>query len=132
MRLEGVGNSSVTTIPNNTNQVANRSIGNEKRAENERREFPGQKRRPEEGKHIEGDKRYSEEEVIDFIEKANSEFVAYDRKFEFSIHEKTKQIMVKILDSTTNEVIRELPPEKVLDMVAGLWEMAGIIVDRKI
>ena len=78
------------------------------------------------------DKRYSEEEAIELIEKANNQFVAYDRKFEFSIHEKTRQIMIKVLDSTTNEVIKELPPEKVLDIVAGIWEVAGIMVDRKI
>ncbi len=78
------------------------------------------------------EKRYSEDEVIDIIEQANNQFVAYDRKFEFSIHEKTKQIMVKVLDSVTNEVIKELPPEKVLDIVAGIWEVAGIMVDKKI
>ncbi|WP_353092985.1 flagellar protein FlaG [Tissierella praeacuta] len=78
------------------------------------------------------DKRFSEEDAIDLIEKANKDFVAYDRRFEFSIHEKTKEIMVKVIDVTTEEVIRELPPEKILDMVAAMWEVAGIIVDRKI
>lgn len=78
------------------------------------------------------DKRFSEEDAIDLIEKANKDFVAYDRRFEFSIHEKTREIMVKVIDVTTEEVIRELPPEKILDMVAAMWEVAGIIVDRKI
>ena len=40
--------------------------------------------------------------------------------------------MVKVIDQNTDEIIREIPPEKILDMVAALWEMAGIIVDRKI
>ena len=128
MRLEGAGGSTAATIPS-SNTYEQVGMG-EKKVSNEKSEFPKQKR-PEDIKNIE-DKKYSEEEVIDFIEKANDQFVAYDRKFEFSIHEKTKQIMVKILDSTTNEVIKELPPEKVLDIVAGLWEVAGIIVDRKI
>ena len=128
MRLDGVGGSSVVAIP--SSNVVNQPVVGENRVGNERREVQKQ-RIPEEVKHVE-EKKYSEEEVIKFIEKANSEFVAYDRKFEFSIHEKTKQIMVKILDSTTNEVIKELPPEKVLDIVAGLWEVAGIIVDKKI
>lgn len=73
-----------------------------------------------------------EEEAIKLIEKANKEFIVYDRKFEFSIHEATKQIMVKIIDVNTDEVIREIPPEKILDIVASIWEVAGIIVDRKI
>ena len=87
-------------------------------------------------KHVEvkhpEDRDMSQEDVIKTIEKANKEFVTYDRRFEFSIHEKTRQIMVKVIDANNDEVIRELPPEKVLDMVAALWEVAGILIDRKI
>ncbi|MBU5427775.1 flagellar protein FlaG [Tissierella pigra] len=89
------------------------------------------KRNPEEFVQR-GNKSISEEEVIGLIEKANKDFIIYDRRFEFSIHEKTKQIMVKVIDVTTDEVIRELPPEKILDIVASMWEVAGIIVDKKI
>lgn len=98
---------------------------------NEEIKIPKQTRQNEEQRYVE-EKRFSQEEVIDIIEKANKDFVAYDRRFEFSIHEATKEIMVKVIDVTTDEVIRELPPEKVLDMVAAIWEVAGIIVDRKI
>ncbi|NMB08646.1 MAG: flagellar protein FlaG [Tissierellia bacterium] len=76
-------------------------------------------------------KRYTEDEIINTIEKANKEFIAYDRRFEFSIHEKTKQIMVKIIDVTNDEVIREIPPEKILDLVAAIWEISGILVDER-
>ena len=73
----------------------------------------------------------AERAVIDAIEKANKAILGSFRRFEFSIHEETKEIMVKVIDSETNEVIREIPPEKILDMVARLWEMAGIIVDER-
>lgn len=73
----------------------------------------------------------SEKVVIDAIEKANNAISGANRRFEFSIHEKTKEIMVKVINSDTNEVIREIPPEKILDMVATMWEMAGIIVDER-
>ena len=76
-------------------------------------------------------KRYTEDEIINTIETANKELIAYDRRFEFSIHEKTKQIMVKIIDVTNDEVIREIPPEKILDLVAAIWEISGIIVDER-
>jgi flagellar protein FlaG len=39
--------------------------------------------------------------------------------------------MVKVINSDTNEIIREIPPEKTLDLVAKMWEMAGIIVDER-
>lgn len=49
----------------------------------------------------------------------------------FGIHEKTNRVMIKIVDKTTKEVIKELPPEKTLDMIAKVWDMAGILVDER-
>jgi flagellar protein FlaG len=72
-----------------------------------------------------------EHEVIEAIEKANKHFKLYDRRLEFSIHEKTKQIMVKVINTEDDSIVREIPSEKILDMVAKLWEMTGIFVDEK-
>lgn len=74
-------------------------------------------------------KEISEAEVIEAIEKANQKLLLYDSRVEFSIHEQTRQIMVKIYKN--DEVIREIPPEKILDMVAKMMELAGILVDEK-
>jgi flagellar protein FlaG len=49
----------------------------------------------------------------------------------FGIHEATNRVMIKIVDKETKEVIKELPPEKTLDMIAKVWELAGILVDEK-
>ena len=49
----------------------------------------------------------------------------------FGIHEDTNRVMIKIMDKDTKEVIKEFPPEKTLDMIAKLWEMAGILVDER-
>lgn len=49
----------------------------------------------------------------------------------FGIHDKTNRVTIKIVDKKTKEVIKELPPEKTLDMIAKVWEMAGIMVDEK-
>lgn len=77
-------------------------------------------------------KKYSEEDIKTAIGNVNKALNPYDRKLEFSIHEATNLISVKVIDTNTDKVIREIPPEKILDMVAKLWEMAGIIVDKKI
>jgi len=50
---------------------------------------------------------------------------------EFGIHEKTNRITIKMVDKNTKKVIKELPPEKMLDMMARIWEMSGLIVDEK-
>lgn len=59
------------------------------------------------------------------INKSNEEAV-------FGVHEETNRIMIKIQDKDTKEVIKEFPPEKTLDMIAKLWEMAGILVDERL
>lgn len=49
----------------------------------------------------------------------------------FGIHEETNRVTIKIVDRETKEVIKELPPEKTLDMIAKAWELAGILVDER-
>ena len=49
----------------------------------------------------------------------------------FGFHEETNRVTIKIIDKDTKEVIKELPPEKTLDMIAKVWELAGILVDEK-
>ena len=49
----------------------------------------------------------------------------------FGVHEATKRVTIKIVDKDTKKVVKEFPPEKTLDMIAKVWEMAGILVDEK-
>lgn len=49
----------------------------------------------------------------------------------FGIHDKTNRVTIKLIDKDTKEVIKELPPEKTLDMIAKVWEMAGLLVDER-
>lgn len=49
----------------------------------------------------------------------------------FGIHEKTNRVTIKIIDRDSKDVIKEFPPEKTLDMIAKVWELAGLLVDEK-
>ena len=49
----------------------------------------------------------------------------------FGVHEETNRVTIKIVDKQTKEVIKEFPPEQTLDMIAKVWEMAGLMVDEK-
>ncbi|MGI6112683.1 MAG: flagellar protein FlaG [Mahellales bacterium] len=66
------------------------------------------------------------------VENANHMIMDSNRRFDFSVHEETQTIMVKVIDTENGEVIREIPPEKILDLVAKLWELAGIMVDERV
>ncbi|MGM0884184.1 MAG: flagellar protein FlaG [Bacillota bacterium] len=73
----------------------------------------------------------SDEQLVKAIENAIKAMQGKATNLEFTVHEETKRIAVKVLDSESGEVIREIPPEKTLDFVAKLWEMAGILIDEK-
>lgn len=50
----------------------------------------------------------------------------------FSRHEESGRTMVKVLNKETDEVIREIPSEKVLDIATKIGEMVGILFDEKV
>lgn len=49
----------------------------------------------------------------------------------FGIHDGTNRVTIKIVNKETKEVIKEFPPEKTLDMIAKVWDLAGLMVDEK-
>lgn len=65
-------------------------------------------------------------------EKEIQEVNGHNTTVEFSVHKATNTITFKVLDRDTGEVLREIPPEKILDLLAKMMEMAGIIVDKRI
>lgn len=55
----------------------------------------------------------------------------FDRNLKFKIHDETHTMMVQVLNSETNEVIREFPSEQILDMVSMFQkQLAGLFVDE--
>ena len=72
----------------------------------------------------------SNEQIRKAVESFNKK-MANNSEAVFGIHEGTNRVTIKIVDKETKKVIKELPPEKTLDMIAKVWEMAGILVDEK-
>ncbi|MBD2845826.1 flagellar protein FlaG [Paenibacillus sp. IB182496] len=73
-----------------------------------------------------------EEQMIRAIDRAVKALQGATTTFEFSVHEKTNIISVKVLNKETGELIREVPPEKTLDLVAKMMEFAGILFDERV
>ena len=71
------------------------------------------------------------EKLQEAITKTNKFFKPSFRHFEMSVHKASRRVMVKVVDNTSGDTIREVPSEKFLDMVSGFIEMAGLIVDTK-
>ena len=75
------------------------------------------------------DQQAAHEQIRKAVEKLNKNLG--NSEAVFGIHEDTNRVTIKIVDKTTKEVIRELPPEKTLDMIAKVWDLAGILIDEK-
>lgn len=65
------------------------------------------------------------------VDHANQTMRHAKTKCEFSYHEETKRVSIKVIDEETEEVIREIPPEETLEMLSKMWELAGLMVDEK-
>ena len=72
------------------------------------------------------------EDVIDqSVKQANQSLKQYNRVIDRTVHEVTKAVIYTIKDTNTNEVIAEFPSKKIQDMMAKMWELAGMFVDDK-
>lgn len=49
---------------------------------------------------------------------------------EYSVHEVFGDIMIKIVDDKTKEVILEVPPKKILDMIASMCKQFGLLDEK--
>jgi flagellar protein FlaG len=63
--------------------------------------------------------------INEFIKPANTHL-----KFEF--HEDLQEYYVTVVNEITNEVVKEIPSKKLLDMYAQMTEYLGLLVDKKI
>lgn len=72
---------------------------------------------------------YQQQQIKKAVEDINKK--AANSEAVFGIHEGTNHVTIKIVDKQTKEVIKELPPEKTLDMIERVWQMAGLLVDEK-
>lgn len=65
------------------------------------------------------------------VTQANSKMKHVRTGCEFSYHEETNRVSIKVFDKDTHEVIREIPPEESLEVLEKVWEIAGLLVDER-
>ena len=77
-------------------------------------------------------KQFSEEDknkIKDVVKEINKQLK--NTSAEFSVHEETNRIQIKIIDKGTKKVIKEFPPEKLLDSIGKNMELSGLFTDTK-
>jgi flagellar protein FlaG len=66
------------------------------------------------------------------LELMKEELGVSDIKLDYSVHKPTGQIVVKILDGETGEVIREIPPKELLALAESMKELEGLLFNKSI
>jgi len=82
-------------------------------------------------KAVSADIEYKNDALEKIIGDLNKKINIAGRELVRSIHEKTGQVMVKVVDTETGETVREIPHEKSLDMLAKILEQSGLLLDKK-
>ena len=76
-------------------------------------------------------KNLTEKDVKQMSEALNEFMSKLNCNMEFSYHEKLGRFSVKMIDKQTKEVIKEFPPEKILEAMEKTREWIGLILDKK-
>lgn len=70
-------------------------------------------------------------EVEEAIRKLNDTAEAMQLSLRFLMHEESERWMVQVVDVMEGEVIREMPPERVLNVVAQIQSLIGVLLDER-
>lgn len=70
-------------------------------------------------------------EIKAAVGKINKLLEGQGSHLQYEKHDVLNQMIIRVIDNNTNEVIKEIPSKKILDMVAKMCEMAGILMYKK-
>jgi len=75
-------------------------------------------------------KNASKETVERTVQALKNYIESSKRSLDITVHEETGTIIVKVISEKDGKVIREMPPEKFLDLAAKIEELAGSLFDE--
>lgn len=68
-------------------------------------------------------KKPSAEELTRAVDQANSFLQSVNRGLQFRVDKDTNMTVVKVVDSESGEVVRQIPPERTLEMLKEISQM---------
>lgn len=68
------------------------------------------------------------EEVSAAVKKLNEAMPLSAQSLEFEIDEDSKEVVVKIIDQSTREVVRQMPSKEALEMAKAIDKMQGLLI----
>ncbi|AHF97562.1 flagellar protein FlaG [Desulfurella multipotens] len=74
----------------------------------------------------------SKNDVKQLVQKLNDSISSLNDSVKFSYSEDAKGLIVKVIDSKTGQVIRQIPPEELIKLEASLAQSIGIIFNKEV
>lgn len=81
---------------------------------------------------LETEQKVNKEDVIKTVDQMNDFIKLSNTNLKFVFHDELSEYYVTVVDASTDEVIREIPPKKMLDMYSAMIRYIGILVDKKV
>ena len=81
--------------------------------------------------NVEADKIGLKTPLKEVVERLNSAEDFHDRGIRFSVDEETGKVVVRIVDSSTNEVVKQIPSEEILRMARNIDEFLGLYLNKR-
>jgi flagellar protein FlaG len=72
----------------------------------------------------------SRKDISEIVDRLNKGVQEIHERMSFSYHEKTQRIIVKVLNSETNEVVREIPAKEAIKLLEHIQDFLGMLVDE--
>lgn len=70
-------------------------------------------------------------ELKSAVDKLNQSMTASSQDLQFSVDEDSKKTVVKLIDRTTHEVLRQMPTKEALDIARSLDKAMGKLIDQR-
>lgn len=71
-------------------------------------------------------------EMEEYLEEMNRAVQLSGRQLQFQLHERSQRWQVFVIDSPSQQVIKELPPRELLDILGKIREMVGLLLDERV
>lgn len=78
------------------------------------------------------DEEAKERQLKSAVTQVNSKLKSTRTRCEYTYDDTVNRIAIKVIDEETGDVIKEIPPEETLKMIEKMWEIAGILMDKKL
>jgi flagellar protein FlaG len=73
----------------------------------------------------------SDQKTLTAVEQANKLMELFNRDLHFETHQETGMLQISVVDKNDGKVIKQIPPDYVLNMVARIKDIIGGLMDVK-